>query len=161
VWGFLPYENVGRYLVKVLDRLGFAASFKLVSPGQFFARAADSTSGVQAGAFYWLTDYPAPSAMLAVQFSCASFKPRSSANTNFSEFCDRGVDRQMRRAASIGATDPAKASVLWSAVDRRLVDRAPVVPLASLHGTDFGSRRLANYIHHPIYGVLLDQAWVR
>jgi peptide/nickel transport system substrate-binding protein len=161
VWGFAPYEPVGRYLVSLLDRLGLDASFKLVPIRDFFTQAADSRRGVQAGAYYWQTDYPAASAMLTVQLSCAAFRPASPGNFNISEFCDPSVERAIRRAQLAAVAEPETAASLWAAVDRRVVDEAPVVPLASMQGVDFVSRRLRNYMHHPIYGVLLDQAWVR
>ena len=50
---------------------------------------------------------------------------------------------------------------LWHAAYRRLARSAPAAPLVNRRGAAFVSERLGNYQHHPLFGVLLDQAWVR
>ena len=49
----------------------------------------------------------------------------------------------------------------WSRLDRWLTDNAIAIPYLNLKTTDFTSRRLGNYQHHPEYGLLIDQVWVR
>jgi len=36
-----------------------------------------------------------------------------------------------------------------------------VIPLTTGKATDFVSKRVGNYQSHPVFGVLLDQLWVR
>jgi hypothetical protein len=36
-----------------------------------------------------------------------------------------------------------------------------VVPTHTLRNIDLVSKRVGNYQHHPLFGVLLDQLWVR
>jgi ABC-type transport system substrate-binding protein len=50
---------------------------------------------------------------------------------------------------------------LWAQNDRRIVDQAPWVPLYNTRSADFVSERVGNYQHHPQWGVLVDQLWVR
>jgi YVTN family beta-propeller protein len=147
VWEFPRFAAVGRYLVDLLNRVGYRATIRIEPPQRFFADGADSSKRVQASAFYWQADYPAASELL-MPFTCASFVPHSPLNINVSEFCDRAVD------AAVSARR-------WAIADRRLVLAAPAVPLVNFRAMDLVSRRFRNYERHPVYGVLLDQAWVR
>ena len=42
-----------------------------------------------------------------------------------------------------------------------LVDDGPLVPYLNLGSLDFVSERVGNYQHHPWWGILLSQLWVR
>ena len=50
---------------------------------------------------------------------------------------------------------------LWHVAYRRLARSAPAAPLLNRRGAVVVSERLGNYQHHPLFGVLLDQVWVR
>jgi hypothetical protein len=73
----------------------------------------------------------------------------------------REVRRSVRAEHRMAVDDPRPADAAWSRVDRRLTDRAAVVPLTNLRWADVVSPRLGNYQYNPQQGVLLDQAWVR
>jgi peptide/nickel transport system substrate-binding protein len=76
-------------------------------------------------------------------------------------FCDPRIDRDMRRASAVEAIQPRRAARLWAQIDHELVDRAPFVPLYNLRETDFVSRRVHNFQHHPYLGAIVDQIRVR
>lgn len=76
-------------------------------------------------------------------------------------FCDPRIDRDIRRASAMEATRPRRAARLWAHVDHELVDRAALVPLYNLRQTDFVSRRVHNFQHHPYLGALVDQILIR
>jgi peptide/nickel transport system substrate-binding protein len=149
----------GTFAVPLLKQLGYRARAKHLG-GDYYAKAGDSRLKVQAGVQSWGADYPAQWNFFFL-LSCRSFVPGTGSNPNFAEFCDRRIDRQMTRARSLAATDPALASSLWSTVDHELVDQAPIVPLVNPKQIDFLSRRVGNYQYSPQWGVLLDQLWVR
>ena len=44
---------------------------------------------------------------------------------------------------------------------RELTDQAPWVSLYTQYSADFVSRRVGNYQHHPLWGTLFGQLWVR
>jgi hypothetical protein len=46
-------------------------------------------------------------------------------------------------------------------LDRSVTDRAFVIPYINPKATDFVSQRLKNYQHHPEFGLLIDQVWLR
>jgi hypothetical protein len=59
------------------------------------------------------------------------------------------------------AATSAEARARWTAIDRRLTDLAPVIPLANRRSVDFVSDRGGNVQHHLQWSTLLDQMWVR
>ena len=83
------------------------------------------------------------------------------APSNWSEFCDQGIEAEIQRALKLQSGDPYLANRLWARIDREIVDEAPVVPLVTLKQVDIVSRRVGNYQYHPQWGVLLDQLWVK
>ena len=93
--------------------------------------------------------------------TCASFHPRTNYNQNYAGFCDPRIDAEIARASALQTSDPNAAGLLWSKVDRDIVDQAPWVVIASFSNRDFVSRRVRNYIYNPQWGALLDQLWVR
>jgi len=68
---------------------------------------------------------------------------------------------QPTRAGELQSTDPAQAALLWERIDRQMTDQAPWVPLLNDRRTDFLARRVGNYQHHPQWGMLVDQLWLR
>lgn len=87
--------------------------------------------------------------------------PRSAANYNQAEFCNKTIDGQIRRAYSLETGEPAAASELWSRIDRELVDQALWVPLYKARALTALSTRVGNHRYHPFWNVLIDQLWVR
>jgi YVTN family beta-propeller protein len=158
VWANGPFPDVMRYAASVLQALGYRARVKLHGD---FDRINDPRARVQAGPIIWIADYPAPSDFLAKTLSCAAFSRDPARNENISGFCSPRIDADMRRAAAAQASDPDRADRLWAAVDRKLVDAAPWVPLFNLRGLELVSQRVGNYQFNPAYGSLLDQLWVR
>jgi len=158
-----PTLLIGRYVVSVLDRLGYRASAKVIDyrdPDSFGALA-DSRRRPQIAWFTWFQDHPTPSNFIDLLLSCRSFVPRNPANLNLAEFCDRAIDADIRRAYSLQQSDPAAAGEAWSRIDHELVDRAPWVPLYNPRTVTALSARVGNYQYHPFWNVLLDQLWVR
>ena len=58
------------------------------------------------------------------------------------------------------AQDQGAAAKLWAEVDRDATNLAAVVPTYTPRNIDLVSKRVGNYQHHPLFGVLLDQLWV-
>jgi ABC-type transport system substrate-binding protein/DNA-binding SARP family transcriptional activator len=159
-----PPPQVGRYVVSVLDRLGYRTSMKMISDAAAavgLGELGDSSKRPQIGWFTWIQDYPTPSNFIEPLLTCRSFVPRSPDNANAAEFCDRRIDAQVAQASALQARDPASARELWSRIDHELVDRAPWVPLYNPRTVTALGPRVGNYKYHPFWNVLLDQLWVR
>jgi peptide/nickel transport system substrate-binding protein len=158
-----PTLQVGRYVVSVLDRLGYRASLKVIMNAAEVGLGdlGDSRRRPQIGWFTWFQDHPTPSNFIEPLLTCRSFVPHSEENLNVAEFCDRRIDAQVAHAVALQARDPAAAGELWSRIDHELVDRAPWVPLYNPRTVTVLGPRVGNYRYHPFWNVLLDQLWVR
>ncbi|MBC7941710.1 MAG: ABC transporter substrate-binding protein, partial [Chitinophagaceae bacterium] len=165
-------KQLGTYLQSVLNELGYQASLKLLSDTVQFTYIQNTNNKVQISLTTWFQDYPAASNFLNVLFSCASFRPGSDASVNISGYCDKGSDKggdkaagglevDLAKAMATGVTDPAAADKLWAAIDRRVVDAAPVAVLFNPKLLDFVSRRVGNFTFSGQFYFLWNQAWVK
>jgi peptide/nickel transport system substrate-binding protein len=154
IWTDRSALPLTRPIVAVLRALGYRASARVVGADQPWINALPDDVVVQAAQEAWVADYPGESTMI-VPFRCAA-RP-----ANLPSFCDRRIERASRRALALQAHDPRSASGAWAAIDRLLVDRAAAVPLVNPLRLDFLSERAGNYQYHPLWGILLDQLWVR
>jgi len=160
VHAFPPVVKVGRYFARLLRDLGYRSSLRVIPDfARYGSYVSDSRKRVQMGFDGWLADWLTPS-FLRTLFSCASFQPQTPANTNKAEFCDPGIDLQTTRAAAAQSSDAARANSLWAAVDHAIVDKAVVVPTATVPYGTYLSDRVGNYQSHLLGGTLLDQLWV-
>jgi peptide/nickel transport system substrate-binding protein len=149
---------VGRYIAGLLERLGYHSRVRVFAGyGDFHEYVADSRHGAQIGTDGWAADFPTP-IDFTTPFTCGSHVPRSSANVNLAEFCDREFERRIDGALAARGRD---ADARWRGVYGYLARSAPAAPLVNRRGAVFTSERLGNYQHHPLFGVLLDQVWVR
>ena len=150
--------RVGRYIVRVLDRLGYRARVRTYPHyGLYHEYAADTRHRVQIGTDGWAADFPTP-ADFTTPFTCGAFTEASITNTNLSGYCDRGFEQRIAAARGLRGK---RADELWRSAYRHLSRTAPAAPLVNRRGAVFVSERLGNYQHHPLFGVLFDQAWVR
>jgi peptide/nickel transport system substrate-binding protein len=157
----MPGPATGRYVVSVLDELGYRASLRNVSANRYFEVFGDSRNRIQAGFFPWFQDYPVASDFVDPLLSCGSFVPASPVNVNTAEFCDPRIDAQAQHAYALQSWAPAAAVGRWAAIDRELVDKAPWVPLYNPRDLTVLSARVGNYQFHPYWSLLIDQLWVR
>ena len=156
-----PSLATARYVVSVLDQLGYRASLRVVGPNAYWNVLGDSRSRVQVGFFDWDQDYPAPSAFIDPLLTCGSFVPANPGNVNTAEFCDPPIDAQARQALAGQVGGPATAAAQWTAIDHELVDQAPWVPLYNPRDLSLLSARTGNYQFNSYWNLLFDQLWVR
>jgi peptide/nickel transport system substrate-binding protein len=156
----LPAPATDRYVVSVLDDLGYRASLRTMGQGRYWGVLGDSRDRVQAGFFPWFQDDPVPSDFIDL-LTCGSFLPASPVNLNTAEFCDPRIDAQAQRAHTLQLRAPAAAVGRWAAIDRELVNEAPWVPLYNPRDLTVLSARVGNYQFHPYWSLLIDQLWVR
>ncbi len=153
---FGRFVATGKYLVSVLDDLGFKATLRTVDREALLAELFDAVKGpkVQAAVVAWFPDFPAASSTILSLFTCND-------PANFSRFCDPAVVAQTKAALDLQQSDPAAAGQAWARVDRMFVDSAPMVALVDQRESDFVSARIGNYQHHPEWAILFDQLWVK
>ncbi len=156
-----PSVALAKLLVSEMNGLGYPTTLRTIAnPTKYFQFVSNSNNRVQAAFAAWGSDYPAPSNFMNLM-RCASFVPGSEGNQNIAQLCDPALDRQIEQALSVQSTDPAAASGLWAAIDRRVSLDAPWVFVLNQAGLDFVSARVGNYQHNPQWGTFIDQLWVK
>jgi YVTN family beta-propeller protein len=160
-WRGGPELEAARYFADLLRQLGYRSTLTVLR--DFEASRTYDWSLRRAQIVRSTLNQPSatPSVFFEL-FSCTTFGGLYALPEVFSiEFCDPGIDAQMRRAAAAQRSDPVRATALWKEVDRALVDHVPVVPLTNRRQVVFVSERVGNFQYHPQLGTLFDQLWVR
>jgi YVTN family beta-propeller protein len=163
IWNLGGYSNgysnaVERYLVSLLDQLGYPTTVKNdANPLQF----ADSRTRGQAALTESNPWYLSASQVIQVNFACQSFLPDSTGNANISEFCDHHLDAQIAAALAAESANSPNAGALWAQADRTVTDQAPIVALTIPSNIELVSARVHNYQFNFQQGPLLDQFWLR
>jgi YVTN family beta-propeller protein len=146
-----PFAPLNAELVRTLRALGYRSSvLKVKDVAEMF----EHIYGVQlvdAAGSGWTADYPAPSNFFSGVLACVQLKL----------VCDRALDRRMQQLSAVATHDPQRASEGWAKLDQEVTSRALIIPIASPRVIDFVSKRLGNFQYHPVFGLLIDQAWVR
>jgi peptide/nickel transport system substrate-binding protein len=151
-------EKAGRYFVHLLDDLGFRARLRVYGPDgpDYFTTVYDVGSRAQMGFVGWGADYISPSTFIQPNFSCSESGDQSAENA--SKLCDASLARGVRRARAMPDEDAGPA---WAALDHRIVDLAPAVPMTNRRTVVLVSKRVGNVTAHAQWFMLLDQLWVR
>jgi peptide/nickel transport system substrate-binding protein len=141
-------------VISALRQLGYQAHIRFAGDDEPSIAVRSRGVVIQAAQQARAADYPGASTMVQ-PFTCRAMTP------NLPSFCDRAIDRAIDRALKLQLSDPHTAGDLWARIDWMIVDRAAAVPLANPRRVDFLSKRVGNYQYHPLWGMLLDQLWVR
>jgi peptide/nickel transport system substrate-binding protein len=169
IWNLGAYQTdftpIEPYLVSLLDRLGYPTKVKdLANDNNGSSLFSVSGAKAQAAITEFDPQYPSPSQILQVSFSCQSFAPDSPGNSNLAGFCDQQLDAQIKAALAAESNNSPEAASLWAQADRTATDAAPVVALDNPSNIDFVSSRVGNYqysITSTGGGIFADQLWVR
>jgi peptide/nickel transport system substrate-binding protein len=154
--------GAGRYVVGVLNDLGYRARLRVLPYGPWTRQTNDSRKRSQIGTGGWVADYPVASNFLDYVLRCSRpVPPDPDSTSNSAQFCHPEIDRQMDLANRLQFVDPIRANELWAEIDRRVVDLAPWVPLVTSRWVDFTSDRVGNFQYNPVLGILTDQLWVQ
>ncbi|MCM2293128.1 ABC transporter substrate-binding protein [Allorhizobium sp. BGMRC 0089] len=145
------WKNMGAYIQSVLNELGFDASIKPLAHSIEYTYINNSNNKAQISLSDWFQDYPAPADFLQILYSCSSFHPGSDSSPNIAGFCDKGIDAQMDAAMKTQLTDNAAAMKQWAAVDKAVVDKAPLVSFFNPKKVEFVGKNVGNYIFNPVY----------
>jgi peptide/nickel transport system substrate-binding protein len=152
-------RGMGRELNQILRTLGFRSHLRVYKElTDAYTAALRRQEPAQIGIDGWIADYLEPAAFLRTLISCDAYVPGDNIRTtNFSRFCDPGIDAAIDRAQTAGVS----AGDAWPRIERRIAAHAPVVPLVNRRTVVVTSRRAGNLQFHPLAGPMLDQVWVR
>jgi peptide/nickel transport system substrate-binding protein len=141
-------------LDKTLRQLGYRTSVRRI-PNYFRYNTAYRNRAVveraEAATNGWIGDYPAASNFVTGLVECSG-NPYA---------CDPDLDSKFREALLLQVRNPQAANKAWARLEREVVDRAIIVPIANGAPADFVSKRLGNYQRNPFLGMLISQVWVR
>jgi YVTN family beta-propeller protein len=158
LWTWARVEPAARQVVATLERLGFRTRLikRNTFTGDYASKVIDPRTRVQAAMYGVILAAGSPPSYILPWFTCGA-----PPGPNPGSFCSRRIDAEIRRALGIQATDPSAAVRSWTRIERELVDQAPWVPLFTPQRANIVSKRVRNYQYNPMWGVLLDQLWVR
>jgi YVTN family beta-propeller protein len=143
------FGNQNLEVAATLRELGYRVSVKHYKrDGEYFAAFFNNWRHLDAATNGWIQDYPAPSNFFG-GISCP----------NSPYMCNAAYSRRLARAATAAAATGSNGP--WTEFDRTATDEAWAVPFENPKATDFVSKRLGNYQHHPEFDLLIDQVWVR
>jgi peptide/nickel transport system substrate-binding protein len=117
--------RLGPLIVRTLRSIGYRARLDPAAVATF----ENSDNPAQVSLFEWRADYPSPANFYGALLACDAFLPGTLENENGSRFCDPRLDELIATAVAAGGLDPAAAAQQWRAVDRFVVDQAPVIPV--------------------------------
>ena len=154
-----PFKPVVSYVASVLRELGYHPVVHLIRADQGFETLGNPANKVQVGiGESWTADFPDASTYFDYLFSCASVPDYTQ---NESHYCSPATDRLIAQAKATELIDPAEARILWSDIDRQIVQDSPVIPGIDHVVSTFVSNRIGNYQSSPLDIPLLDQTWVK
>ena len=156
IWAGASSRVVTDPFVKALRRIGYRVSVRTLPDAVYPAKIVDPQLArrVQAARYAWLADYLSPAGYMTALFHCG-------APTTAVYSCTTWLDRAIERATAAQVAGSTDSTGRWTAIDRRIVDQALIVPVAVAGDPSFVSARVGNLQYHPAYRVLYDQAWVR
>jgi ABC-type transport system substrate-binding protein len=152
-WSSAPWQPIGPYFASVLRELGYRASLHTVTDLHRIGEAAAGPLRTRPhiGLWGWVAISAAAHTFVAPLVSCSGV-------VNHSHFCDRGLDALIARAASAKGLQSVE---LWRQVEADVAAQAPTVPLYNQSIASVAGPRVGNWQHHPVWGVLLEQLWVK
>jgi peptide/nickel transport system substrate-binding protein len=154
VWAVTINQRAMQHVVDAMNDIGYHATLHVLPPTTFFDDLTQHPE-VQAGFVGWIGNFPSAS-----QFTNVSTCDAIGRGQNYAYFCDPSVDALIASALDLGAQSPQTAGEAWAAVDRRLTDEVPLVPLVVDTNAVLVSSRVRHYEVDPSGGIL-DQAWLR
>jgi peptide/nickel transport system substrate-binding protein len=146
-----PNDEAGTYYQDVLERLGFDAQLKVLSPDNYFTVMGNtSTPDLDTGWTNWFEDYPHPNDFFQPLLSAESIQPTN--NTNWSQIADPALSAKTRELAAEPLGPEQEAG--YAELDREYMAQAPWAPYGTLTVATFVSSaiNLDKVIFNPTFG---------
>ncbi|GAA5208508.1 ABC transporter substrate-binding protein [Streptomyces thinghirensis] len=119
-----------------LEEAGFKVVNKQVDKSTFYTQIGDIENGYDLFAAGWSPDWPNG---YSVFFPCWHGKNIGDGRNNYAQLNDTGVNKAIDAASKIA--DPEEAKKAWGAIDRQIMELAPVVPdYHSIRNWMYGSK---------------------
>jgi len=138
-----------KYLVTVLNRLGFHATEKVVTAGSYWTTIGDEKTRAQIGFADFVQDYPHPLDWFGL-LDGSRITPTH--NSNYANFDVGWANREIEALTRQPQLTPEVDSG-WAALDRKVMRLAPWAPFLNQEETDFFSVRvdLGCYVNSVLF----------
>jgi peptide/nickel transport system substrate-binding protein len=144
-----PSDKVGEAYADMLSKMGFNAKPKILDGGVYFQTIGNQKTKAQTGFANWFQDFPHPKNFMFL-VDGASIQPTN--NQNFGNVDDPEITKGIAELNK--EPDLTKAEDKWKDLNKKLVERAWIVP--------YGHRKLATFVSermdfdnctrfHPVY----------
>ena len=134
-----PHDDAGAYYQDLLQKLGFNAKLKAISPNSYFTVIGNlSTPDIDTGWGNWFVDYPNPASFFGPTMTGASIAPTG--NTNLGQLDVPSLDRRVDELAKqqLGSEQADE----YAELDKEYMQHAPWAP--------FGVRTLSTFVSSDI-----------
>ncbi|WP_200263055.1 ABC transporter substrate-binding protein [Streptomyces sp. HSG2] len=154
------FELVARTLARSLGRVGIEAEVRVLDTASYYRTGLGHPGtvreeGLGLGVTDWGADYPTEYGFLAPLVDGRQIKPEGG-NFNFAELDDPRVRELIDSARR--TTDPEHRKALWRGVERTVMDRAVILPMAHDRTLHYRHPDLTNVYVHPAFGLYDVQA---
>jgi peptide/nickel transport system substrate-binding protein len=152
VWGEdrEPYRAYTRRYVKLLNRLGYHATVKMVPSSKYFRTVGSARTDPQTGFAIWFNDFPHPSDFYTV-LNASSSRPAQTANLG--RVRDVFIQQQLAELNLLPAQDLASAAGDWRDLDEYAAKKAYVAVFGTQEVPKLMSDRIDFHaaVLHPLF----------
>ncbi|MFD7644346.1 ABC transporter substrate-binding protein [Kitasatospora sp. NPDC059795] len=138
-----------------LKRVGVDVTITTVDPTAVNSIVGDKDKQPGLTSLGWCPDYPSAGTFLPMIFDGRAIKDKSN-NGNMTRFNDPSVNAELDRIA--GMDDLQKANAAWLALDAKIMDLSPAVPLIWQKKPVLVGSNIAGAYAHPVWAGQLDYA---
>jgi peptide/nickel transport system substrate-binding protein len=166
-----PLEAIAAPVASMLRDIGYRPRVQTVETDQGVVSPELMPPDADVSWVGWIPIYPSAAEFLVPLLGCVEHDGPPPATPvvegveqstlNLFGFCDPDIDRRMQQALDRKLTDPSGSARAFQAIDRDLVDLAPIIPYGNGLAIQLVSERVGNVQANPQLGVLLPQMWIR
>jgi peptide/nickel transport system substrate-binding protein len=153
VWGQerSPRREYADYFTEMLNQIGFDASEKIVTDGEYFTAIGDSANDPQVGFADWFQDFPNPSDFYFVMDG-RTIQPTD--NFNFSKVNDPFVQERLIPLDEVPSTQLSTVAGRWQELDEYVANQAYVAAFGEQVVPKFYSKRIDfnQAVFHVLFG---------
>ena len=137
-----------------VKRAGITITLKTEDVDSFYTDVAKTDPDFDLALSSWQPDFPSANANISPLFDSSQI---GNGNFNLSQYANKDVDAAI--AAAQAEVDQTKAQAQWAAIDKRIMQDAPIVPLtyaknSFLHGSGVGNFFIPSFPAYPDYMTL-------
>ncbi|MGF1426806.1 ABC transporter substrate-binding protein [Kitasatospora sp. LaBMicrA B282] len=148
-------EQRGESLQASLKRAGINVTINAVDPSVAYSVMGNKNTQTGLSLTGWCPDYPSAATFLPMMFDSRIITDAGNQG-NVTRFKDPAVDAEMDRIA--GLTDVNAANQAWSALDGKIMDEAPAVPLTWQKKPLLVGSNVAGAFGAPVWSAQIDYA---